>query len=522
MKRRNLSGIPKAYYLGALFAGVFLTFAFPPFGYAPVAWVAFVPLICLSCAGRMSTREAALMGFLFGLSHRLTSMYWIEYVLKKYGHLPVVAAFALCLALCAYLALYPALFAALARRLSASGFSLFALPAIWVILEWIQAKALTGFPWNLLGYSQGSLLWIMQSADLWGVYGVSFAVLLTNTVIADLVMRRRFPIFQAICLFLLGLFVFAYGHHKIDGYGAGGKTGDCFETAIIQGNIDQSVKWNAEFRKTTLEKYLNLSEQAILRDKDIKLIVWPETAMPFFFEFDPDFGSLIRQFAQKEEVGLFFGSPGVVLKEGGEAEGFLNNAYLIDDRGITVGKYSKEHLVPFGEYVPLGRLLFFVKKLVPLAGDFIPGKTSGIVEYGRIRMGVLICYEAIFPELARKRVQSGANVIINISNDAWFGKTAAPFQHLEMARWRAVETRRPLLRSTNTGISAFIDPLGRIESSLGLFQEGSLIRRVCTAEGSTIYARFGDWPVLLWALTTLVTLLYLQHRNKEKRRRIKI
>ncbi|SFM93255.1 apolipoprotein N-acyltransferase [Thermodesulforhabdus norvegica] len=522
MSGQNLIRLLESPFPIILIGGVSLTLAFPPYGYSPVAWIAFIPLLCASSDRKTGVSRAAIFGFVFGLSHRLTSIYWIHYVLQKYGHLPFTLSLLLCVALCAYLAIYPAIFAIAARYLSLLNLNWLVLPCTWVLLEWIQAKALTGFPWNLVGYSQGSVLQIVQSADLWGVYGVSFAVLLINAVIAELLKKRRFSFVAALSVATVWAFIFFYGAHKIKNYGASSGTSKCFRTAIVQGNIDQAVKWDAEFRRTTLEKYLALSRNALLHSGNIELIVWPETAMPFFFELDPDFGQAIRQFAKKEGVALLFGSPGVAFKEGGEAEGFLNNAYLVDKRGITTGKYSKEHLVPFGEYVPLKKVLFFVKRLVPAAGDFIPGKTSGLLQKGGIRMGVLICYEAIFPELARKRTKAGANVLVNISNDAWFGYTSAPFQHLEMARWRAVETRRPLLRSTNTGISAFVDPLGRVEQSLDLFKEGFIDQTVCTGEEVTFYARFGDWLVLLCALTTLISMLYVRHSVKKKARRVKL
>lgn len=513
------------YYLICILGGILFTLSFPPYGHAWIGWCALIPLFYVCTCRDLSIGQIFKSCLLFGLAHRITSLYWIDYVLQAYGQLPLVCSAPLCIALCAYLALYPTVFGLWVRVFYNHQHRHLLLPSAWVVLEWLQTKALTGFPWNLLGYSQGPITWILQSADIWGVYGVSWIIVLANVIGTD-VIRRRISLSGCILLVAILGGIFVYGHHCLQAYTDHLKAHSDYKyvkIAIIQGNIDQAHKWDERFRKDTVEKYLTLSRQALLHNKETHLIVWPETAMPFFFGLDAELSHIIQEFAKEVKVAIIFGSPGITMTEEGKEEGFLNKAYLIGTDGQVIDEYSKEHLVPFGEYVPLKNVLFFVKRLVPAAGDFVPGKTSGVITYGNVHYGMLICYEAIFPELSRKRVLNGADILVNISNDAWFGNTSAPHQHLEMARWRAVETRRPMVRATNTGISTIFDSLGNIKSSLGLFVDGYLHRKVYSSSDKiTIYVRFGNWFIALCGLTLLIKLVYVVRQEYRRKRRINI
>jgi len=504
--------------VASVIGGLLLTLAFPPFSIFPCAWFAFVPIINVSPDG--GPTRAFRLGFYFGLAHAISSLYWITYVLHRYGYLPYILAAPICFSLCAYMALYPAVFSTLVHSFKKYCLPWLWAPSLWVILEWIRSRILTGFPWNLLGYSQGKFSLIAQSADIWGVLGISWIIMFINVAIAD-TLRKGLSL-KAWTVFLLILaFILPYGYHqkkhweKILKHEKDQRNGHV--VALVQGNIEQTRKWDASFRQHTIERYYALSKKAISEMPSVELVIWPETAMPFFFGIDLPETEALKTLVRMLDRPVFFGSPGVAVDLAGRPISFLNKAYLLARDGKVIGEYSKQHLVPFGEYVPLKKLLFFVKRLVPAAGDFAPGKGSGIIKYGKLRMGILICYEAIFPDLVRKRIVEGATALVNISNDAWFGKTSAPYQHLEMARWRAIETRRFVLRSTNTGITAVVDPLGNIVSSLTLFREGYITAFVFPQRKITFYVRHGDAFVGFCMLTVLISLVYgVRRKAREK------
>ena len=220
-------------------------------------------------------------------------------------------------------------------------------------------------------------------------------------------------------------------------------------------------------------------------------MLWPETATPFYFLGDRQNTKTLIQEVQKLKKPLLFGSPAYRRK--GEELSLYNRAYLLDGDGMVTGYYDKIHLVPFGEYVPWKKILFFVDKLVQAAGNFASGKQAVVLEVSAARVGVLICYEAIFPKLSRNLANGGANLLVNITNDAWFGRSSAPHQHLSMAVLRAVENRIPIARCANTGISAFIDTRGRILQKTGLYEDETLVSTLRLGKDKTIYTRYGDW-----------------------------
>lgn len=454
----------------------------------------------------LTLKQTLCLGFAFGFFHFLVGLYWINIVLEKYGGLPIWISIPVLILLCGYLALYGVAFSIGLKFFPDNrAFPLWLfLPSLWVVLEWLRGKLLTGFPWNLLAYSQGDIIWLRQIADVTGAYGVSWLVVLANVLLARAFMRRK-DFIGWLCLAVALLSTFWYGNKTLSSDFYCSKR-DGFNVAIVQGNIDQAQKWDEAFRDSTIDIYRQLSLKASQSNKSLDLIVWPESAMPFFYGFVPNLTLRVDTIIQDVGVPVLFGSIGITGF--GKDARFLNKAYLVEPGGFIVGDYAKEHLVPFGEYVPLQPFLFFVHKLVPTAGDFVPGQSPGVISWKNEALGMLICYEAIFPELARSRVLNGASLIVNISNDAWFGRSSAPYQHLEIARWRAVETRRPIIRSTNTGISAFIDPLGNIVSTLNLFEAGTLIGFVKPCLAQTFYVRHGDLFVVFCALIILLASLY--------------
>ena len=274
-------------------------------------------------------------------------------------------------------------------------------------------------------------------------------------------------------------------------------------------------RWYPDRPKTlraTLDKYLRLTTEVAKQQPD--LVVWPETATPFYFLADlPNTRTLVNK-VEKLKKPLLFGSPGFRRK--GEQLTLYNRAYLLDSKGTVTDYYDKIHLVPFGEYVPWKKLLFFVDKLVQATGDFGAGKRAVVMALPPARIGVLICYEAIFPELSSNLANGGANLLVNITNDAWFGRSCAPHQHLSMAVLRTVENRIPMVRCANTGISGLIDAQGRILQASALFEDATMLGTLQLGNGNTIYSRHGDWFAWTCVAISLLGFGYALMRKKGK------
>jgi apolipoprotein N-acyltransferase len=284
---------------------------------------------------------------------------------------------------------------------------------------------------------------------------------------------------------------------------------------VVQGNIKQSIKWNPEFQISTIDKHLRLSQSTGNQNPD--LIIWPETALPFYFQHNVPLTKRVSQGIQ--EIGTYFitGSPS--FTRGSHRVDYYNSAYLIGPDGRPLEKYDKTHLVPFGEYVPLKRWLPFVGKLVEQVGDFARGDVGDTIAWKNNKLGILICYELIFPYISRAMARNGASMLINITNDAWYGRSSAPYQHFSMAVFRAIENRRALVRSANTGISGFIDPAGRILTATPLFKEAAVTQSVPVMARLTFYTRFGDvFAKICLAIVVMVFLCQEARKRKTKKR----
>ncbi|MBW2000510.1 MAG: apolipoprotein N-acyltransferase, partial [Deltaproteobacteria bacterium] len=318
-------------------------------------------------------------------------------------------------------------------------------------------------------------------------------------------LRRDFPLLLSMVLSVL-----LYGHYRLSQEPPFRQRSPSLKVAVVQGNIDQSVKWDHNYQKKTMDIYTRLSLSAASFRPD--LVVWPETSLPFFFQENNDLSKVVFEISKILDSDIIFGSP-AYEREGNEVR-YYNRVYYLP-RGGNISFYDKVHLVPFGEYVPMKRFLPFVNRLVPAAGDFTPGRRIEPLKADLVSPGILICFEAIFPEIAREHVANGADILVNLTNDAWFGRTSAPFQHLSMAVFRAVENDRPLVRAANTGISAFIDPRGRIYAQSQLFQEAVLLAEVKRSNhGRTFYNRYGDVFVLLTLVLILIRLFAKLWYNK--------
>jgi apolipoprotein N-acyltransferase len=505
-----ISGVFRPVLL-ALFSGLLIACSFPKADFSFLAWFALIPLLT-ALEGR-TTRSAFKLGFLSGLIAYAGLLYWVIIVMGQYGHLPLFASIPLWLLLSAWLALFYGL-AAWATTLG-EGFgikSALLLPLAWVGADYLRSFLLTGFPWTMLGHSQYRLLPLIQIADITGVFGITALIVLANVVVYRILRALSgaeipYPAKSA-CIFVLALIVtLGYGFYRLN---TPRNPTVPLNVALIQGNIDQAVKWSPAFRETTLDIYANLSRQAVARQA-ADLIVWPESAAPFFFQENSPASDRIRTLARELRSHLLFGSPAAEMRGGHYTN--LNSAFLLAPDGSETGRADKMHLVPFGEYVPLTRLLPFVNKLVHGIGDFAPGKAIKPLK-ATVPLGVLVCYEAIFPELARTHVNSGSRILVNITNDAWFGRSSAPYQHLAMTAFRAVETRTPLIRAANTGITSIIDQNGHIRGMTSLFREAVMVGEVHPGNADAPYLKIGD----LFAQACLglsALLLLVQWRKKQ-------
>ncbi len=477
-------------------SGLLLAAAFPRPDLYPLAWVALIPLLLV-----MKQRPFA-AGFVCGATFFGTVLYWLNIVMTTYGGLNLFLSLIAYLLLIAYLACFFALSSWLACAFEKQYRLpyLLTLPVLWVALEYLRALLLTGFPWALLGYSQQNFSQAIQSSDVTGVYGVSLLLVTVNCALAWIFQqpRSRFA-----WLGLAGTLMMSTTHL---GYGAWregqslDQREDQLKVSLIQGNIDQAIKWDPQYRQATINKYLQLSEQAAVAGTD--LLIWPEAATPFYLQESTSSSEQVRQVPAQHNSYLLVGSPAFHQQENGEIS-YFNSAYLYSPQGEQLGRSDKIHLVPFGEYVPLGKLLSFVNKLVFGVGDFTPGTVTPLPLNGH-SIGVLICYEVIFPELARDYVRQGSSLLVNLTNDAWFGRSSAPYQHLAMARFRAIENRVWMARAANTGISAFIAPSGKVTAASPLFEEIQLSRLVGLGSEPTFYTRYG--PLMAQACLVLSIL----------------
>ena len=490
-------------------SGALLALAFPKFDLEILSWVALVPW--LWSIHKKPLPQAASLGFIAGFTFFAGLLYWIYNVLTEYGHIPGWLSIFFLILLIAYLALYFGLFAFLLRWISdKTGLSeTFFAPPLWVSLEYVRGFLLSGFPWELLGYSQFQTLPFVQIADITGVYGVSFILLLSNVALYRFALSLtgrdwknavKEILFPCLLIALAG----TYGLWRLSGLEKPENPGREYQVALIQGNIRQDLKWEPRFQEETLKIYSQLTLQAKPLQPD--LIVWPETATPFFFQNTYPFQGRILELAHQMKAPLLFGAP-AFDRHNSQIDHF-NSAFLISPEKRISGRYDKIHLVPFGEYAPLSGVLGFTRDIIGAMGDFTSGKEVKTLPLPWASFGVLICYEAIFPDLTRQFVDRGATLLVNITNDAWFGKTSAPFQHLSMVTLRAVENRVPIVRAANTGITALIDSSGRVVRSTGLFTREVLSGKIKISPSSTFYTQWGDlFSYLCMGITIFIGLL---------------
>lgn len=507
-------------YLLCILSAVLLIFSFPNFsavGQAAfggnlwiLAWFGFIPLFF--ALENKSKGKAFLLTYFTGFIFWWGIIYWLV-------HVTLLGTTILIL----YLALYFAIFGFIISRstLPTTPYPLLFVPSLWVLLEYLRSHLFTGFGWALLGYSQYLNLPIIQIADISGAYGVSFLVMMTNVWIYRVArngwreaVKKQKIIFPSFIL-LLSL---TYGFYKLTRIPHPASRTP-LKISVIQGNIPQELKWNPEAKDFIIDKYLKISTQAAKEAPD--LIIWPEASLPVVLEEEPLYFAQVKDFARTHNMKLLLGA--VTRKE----NLFYNSALLVSPKVAAPLRYDKLHLVPFGEYIPFRRIFGFLETIVPI-GDISAGRKYSIFSLikktdndqttrqpdDQTNFSVLICFEDLFPQLSRLFVKKGADFLVNITNDAWYKETPAPYQHLVASVFRAVENRTYLVRSANTGISGFIGPDGKIISLVqdrnkrDIFIDGFRTEDIITSKRNlSFYTRFGDIFIGLCFLFVLYGLI---------------
>ena len=487
-------------------SGILLTLSFPKFGHPAFAWIALTPLL-IALAGRISMLRAFALGLLTGGIYLFGTLYWLSNVMARYGDINVAGAFAITALFVAYLALFPAIFALVMRRLTI-GFGLSALaaaPFAWTATELGRMYLFTGFPWVLLGYSQSSVLPIAQAASIAGVFGVSAIVVSVSAALAAVVVGR---VFRPAALVIAGVLLIAVWGNLRTRNAALTREGEPLRVGIVQPNVPEEERETAGRGPEILQRNLTLMREAV--GKDVGLVVLPESALPPFDEY-PDVARVVREVARARGVPLLFGSDQYEWRVKGnrrEVERSFNAAFMLRADGTTAAVYRKIHLVPWGEYVPLRDWLTFVGPLVQAIGrGFDAGDSMTLLPLGTHEISTAICYEIIYPDLVRRFVLDGSELVTTITNDSWFGATSAPYQHFDQAAMRAIELGRYLVRSANTGVSGIVDPYGHVLARTEIFRPAVLAGDVRLLTARTPYAAVGDVFAYASAILTAALLV---------------
>jgi apolipoprotein N-acyltransferase len=379
-------------------------------------------------------------------------------------------------------------------------------PFLWVTVEFARTK-ITGFPWDLLGTVQIDNIPLTRLATVTGVYGLSFEVVLVNTAFAAGFLAR-----QRSRRLLIGAAVLAATALQLSVLVQPAPLPASGTARLVQPNIPIEHSWTYDYFRSILQRQQQQSlpppPAESTGEPTADLIVWPESPAPFYIN-DPLFRSTVSRLATQTHAYVILGTVGVseALPGKVEPQRVANSAALIAPDGRWLARYDKIHLVPFGEYVPYKELFGFAHQLTRVVGDFLPGSQRKVFDLGRFKAGTFICYESIFPGEIRQFAANGAQVFVNISNDEWFGHTAAPYQHLNQARMRAVENERWLLRDTNNGITAAIDPYGRVVDRAPRDTETVLLAPFSVIKTTTFYTRHGDWFAWLCVIISLAVIV---------------
>lgn len=527
LKFPAVRNIPTRAWALALVSSGLQILVFPKAGLYFLSWIAMAPLIYALLRGRggegalvdaegRSLRQFTLwQGFLVawasGIVWYLGTCYWIYPVMNGYGNLNGFVAALITLAFALYMALHHGVFGLLLVLMARRSFlgnrkPLFLAPFFWVAIEFFRDRVI-GDPWLPLGGAQIDNVPFARIAEVTGVYGLSFAVMLVNCAFVAAFLlygRRRVNLLVSACAAAIALQMGTFA--KAEPFAA------TQEAVLVQPNIPvlDPAAWTPQYFDQTIGSLTQLSvkeSKKLPRRDGTGLIVWPESPAPFFID-DPRLGPWLSTMAQDTNSYLVIGSVGTVPSNVPQIQPeLLNSALVVDPHGREMGHYDKIHLVPFGEYVPFKNFLFFADKLTREVGDFARGSDRRVFDLDGTKVSVVICYESIFPDEVRQFTANGAQVLVNISNDGWYGETGAPFQHMQMARLRAIENHRWLLIAANSGITASIDPYGRVVKAAPRNVRTALAAPFAPQLESTFYARNGDVFAWICVVISIVGIL---------------
>jgi len=486
--------------------GTWLGFANPLIQIPPL--VICLPLLLVHYSLRSKSIKYAMQkGWIFGSLIYALCLYWVAYPVYNYTNVPLVVAICCPILLGTYVGLYPAMFCGAFWYIKNINWFLRGIVAstVWSSLEYLREYLFTGFLW--LNITQAFAPWprFIQVIQILGSILFSGIIICVAVWLYEIKNKKIIPpitaLFFLILIYLIGTYL----------YNCEFKKGDKVPSLIVQGNIDQYQKWDKKFQKTTLDKYIHLTNSHL--DQNIKLIIWPETAMPFYIQEKNQLTYKLLKFVKQKNIILITGAPAYKLK--GKNINWYNRAYLLAD-GKIVCYYDKIHLVPFGEYIPLANLFPFLTKLVKGPGDFFPGNGLYPLKIKDLAIGTLICYEITFPDLVTQMILNKGELLVNISNDAWFGNSSGPYQHLNQAIVRAIEVKRYVLRSTNTGISAIISPKGEVKKIIALNKEGAIgYNQVYLISHITFFVRFHNQIKILTFLITGLSFIIIKIKGNE-------
>jgi apolipoprotein N-acyltransferase len=496
-------------------SALLLILSFPNFDIYFLAWIALVPFL-LAIVRRPSPVRALILGWATGTIFFYCSCYWLTYSMIHYGGVPTLLAYLLLLPATLVVGIFPALFASLlAMAIRRWGhWALLLAPLFWTALEWTRL-VVTGQLWNAVGYSQAYNSMLIQPANWGGVYAVSFLILAFNSAVALFIIegRKRIVLIPLAVILLvavvIGISPLLITLHKSEA--------SVVNVVALQPNVPMKPIKSVAETNELLQRHWSLSAEALKSlpgDNSARLVIWPESPMNFTYASDKTFQAQLANFAKENRTSLLFNS-----LEPAAANGFYNSALLINEEGRLISQYDKIRLMPFGEYVPLPQWLPGASLISGIVGDFTPGEKYTLFPFGDHRAGVFICIESAYPAIARSLTSEGADVLINISNDGYLGPTAVMRQHLANAIFRAVENGRPVIRVTNTGITAKIDAGGGIEEQTAPFQTDVRVWKVWPSMiGSTFYTRHGDLFVhICTAMTFMIFIALLFSRKRSFR-----
>jgi apolipoprotein N-acyltransferase len=498
----------------AVLSAALLVFSFPDFNLWPLAWVGLVPLF-LAISRRPQRGRAFLLGWITGTLFFYGSCYWLTHAMIRYGGIPAWLAYLLVVPPTVVVGLFPAACSmVLARGLQRwGGRTLFIAPLLWVALEWARL-GLTGQLWNAIGYSQAYVPSLIQTARWGGVYMVGFLIVTVNAAVAYLLLQKNARALKVASVAIFCVVVIAF----LGAASAVSTTSDPGNPAAVivavQPNVPMDPQESLAETAALIERHYSLSESGLREKQELsdlpRVVIWPESPMNFQYARDTEFREIVARFAAKNHSSVLFNA-----QEPAPAGGTYNSAVMVNEEGLLVAQYDKIRLLPFGEYVPLPRWLPGVSSIPTMVGDFTPGVQYTLMPLGEARAGVFICFESAFPSIARHFVEEGADVLVNISNDGYLGQTPVMRQHLANTVFRAVENSRPVLRVTNTGITAFITERGEVQGATEGFQPTFRTWTVNrNFEGNTFYTRFGDLFVGLCAVISLAVVVISWRKDK--------